>query len=149
MSNAISITFVRFSSVFPPPTGPLFNDGDADRLRPEDAVYTEALITNGGNLGFMAPNLAHASFYPNGGSSQPGCGIDASGACAHERSNLFYSESVRAGTFTARQCGSFQEIVDRNCPGTGVTAPMGGDGPKNINGVFFLTTNAASPFAQG
>lgn len=113
---------------------------------PTDAVYTEAIHTNAGNLGFDEP-ITQASFYPNWGSSQPGCGIDATGACAHERSNLFYSESIRS-TFTARQCSGYQQILARNCPGIG-SGIMGGDAAKNLNGVFFLATNSAAPFSQG
>ncbi|XP_070493987.1 pancreatic triacylglycerol lipase-like [Chironomus tepperi] len=129
------------------PAGPLFSATDADRLSPNDAIYTEALHTNAGTLGYAEP-ITDASFYPNWGSSQPGCGLDVTGACAHERSNLFYSESVR-GTFTARQCANYVQITSRNCPGTGVTGRMGGDVQKNLSGVFFLTTNSASPFSQG
>ncbi|KAG5668797.1 hypothetical protein PVAND_016723 [Polypedilum vanderplanki] len=67
---------------------------------------------------------------------------------AHERSNLFYSESVRSNRFVARRCTGYAQITARNCPGSG-TGIMGGDASKSINGVFFLETNAASPFARG
>ncbi|KAG5668798.1 hypothetical protein PVAND_016724 [Polypedilum vanderplanki] len=130
------------------PAGPLFNvNSPNDRLAAGDAVYTEALHTNAGTLGFDEP-ITTASFYPNWGSTQPGCGVDATGACAHERSNLFYSESVRSNRFVARRCTGYAQITARNCPGSG-TGIMGGDASKSINGVFFLETNAASPFARG
>jgi hypothetical protein len=80
--------------------------------------------------------------------NRPGCGTDASGACAHERSNLFYSESIRSNRFVGRRCTGYSQIVNRNCPGSG-TGIMGGDASKGINGVFFVQTNAASPFARG
>lgn len=121
----------------------------AGRLAPGDAVYTEAIHTNAGNLGFDQP-ITQASFYPNWGSSQPGCGIlDVTGACAHERSNLFYSESINSPRFVARRCTGWQQIVNRSCPGTGVTGIMGGDAQKSLDGVFFLETNNNSPFARG
>lgn len=78
-----------------------------------------------------------------------GCGIDISGTCAHERSNLFYSESINSDRFVARQCTGYSEIVARNCPGTGTIGIMGGDAGKTLRGVFFLETNAESPFARG
>ncbi len=81
--------------------------------------------------------------------SKLGCGLDLTGACAHERSNLFYAESINSNRFVARQCTGFQQIRDRNCPGTGVTATMGGEVPKALSGVFFLQTNSAAPFAMG
>lgn len=129
------------------PAGPLFSVGSSDRLAAGDAVYTEALHTNAGVLGFDQP-ITTASFYPNWGTTQPGCGVDATGACAHERSNLFYSESVNSARFVGRRCTGFAQIQQRNCPGSG-TGVMGGDASKGINGVFFLETNAASPFARG
>lgn len=46
------------------PAGPLFNANSADRLAAGDAVYTEALHTNAGTLGFDAP-ITTSSFYPN------------------------------------------------------------------------------------
>jgi pancreatic triacylglycerol lipase len=139
-------------------------DAPNDRLAANDAVYTEALHTNAGTLGFDQP-ITIASFYPNWGSTQPGlkfslkldffyfsfikgCGVDATGACAHERSNLFYSESINSNRFVARRCTGYTQIVNRNCPGTG-TGTMGMDASKGINGVFFLETNSASPFARG
>lgn len=130
------------------PAGPLFTVGDAaNRLAAGDAVYTEAIHTNAGTLGFDQP-ITTTSFYPNWGSSQPGCGADVSGACAHERSNLFYSESINSARFVGRRCTGYSQIVNRNCPGSG-TGVMGRDASKTINGVFFLETNSASPFARG
>lgn len=78
-----------------------------------------------------------------------GCGIDLTGACAHERSNLFYAESINNHRFLSRQCTGFQQIRDRNCPGLANGIRMGGDSPKLLSGVFFLETNSASPFARG
>ncbi|KAG5672839.1 hypothetical protein PVAND_002928 [Polypedilum vanderplanki] len=143
------LTRGRLTAIFgTDPAGPLFSAGDTvDRLATEDAIYTEAIHTNAGNLGFDEP-ITHSSFYPNWGSSQPGCGIDLTGACAHERSNLFYAESVRSARFVARQCSGYQQILARNCPGIG-SGIMGGDIGKSLRGVFFLQTNSASPFAQG
>jgi pimeloyl-ACP methyl ester carboxylesterase len=132
------------------PAGPLFSLNDpANRLAAGDAVYTEAIHTNAGVLGFDAP-ITHAAFYPNWGTTQPGCGTDATGACAHERSNLFYSESINSARFVARRCAAgYSAITSRNCPTGGGTGTMGRDSSKSLNGVFFLETNAAAPFARG
>lgn len=47
------------------PAGPLFSLGNPnDRFAADDAIYTQGIRTNAGNLGFNEP-LAHADFYPN------------------------------------------------------------------------------------
>lgn len=130
------------------PAGPLFTVENPDRLDAGDAFYTEACITNAGQLG-LGPPIVHATFYPNWGSSQPNCGADVTGSCAHARSTFLYSESVNSNRFVSRQCASYDEILAQNCPGTGVIATMGGDLAKNLRGVFFLETNGQSPFAMG
>lgn len=87
-----------------------------------------------------------AAFYPAWGTAQPGCN---DGSCNHGRSNALYAESLSSDRLVGRQCASYAEIVARNCPGTGVTGLLGGDFAKSIRGVFFLNTNAQSPFGQG
>lgn len=130
---------------------PLFSIRDPEaRLDFTDALYVQSIHTNAGTLGFDEP-IGHGNFYPNGGRSQPGCGIDVSGNCAHGRAHEFYAESIntQAG-FWARQCGSYQEIVRNNCVSIGPDALMGGN-PVNAQavGIYHLETNRASPFAQG
>lgn len=63
----------RYAALFATdPAGPLFNINQPnDRLAAGDAVYTEALHTNAGVLGFDQP-ITTASFYPNWGTTQPG-----------------------------------------------------------------------------
>lgn len=131
------------------PAGPLFSLGAPnDRFAAGDAVYTEGVRTNAGDLGFMDP-LAQADFYPNWGSSQPGCGVDIGGSCAHSRAHQFFAESINSVRFAARRCANFAQITNRNCPTGQGTGTMGGDQSKTLTGVFFLTTNSNSPFAQG
>lgn len=93
------------------------------------------------NLNFVFVNL---------GRSQPGCGVDVSGQCAHERVNNFHAESIRT-VFTGHQCTDISDILDRSkCNPTGVKARMGGPwGSIGTKGNFVLTTNANSPFSQG
>jgi pancreatic triacylglycerol lipase len=94
------------------------------------------------------------SFFPNGGTSQPGCGIDFSSACASERSNLFLAESIIQGVsrFFSMNCQSMAEINNGVCTPSGPGRTMGGE-PSNqgtgANGVYRLNTNDASPFGQG
>ncbi|XP_062533323.1 pancreatic triacylglycerol lipase-like [Armigeres subalbatus] len=130
------------------PAGPLFSAGQADILAASDAVYTEAIYTNAGNLAFDAP-LAQANFYPNGGRSQAGC---LTSICDHNRVNELFAESVSTDNhFIAMQCANYQEILNGVCT-VGSYAKMGGE-PSNrgrgVSGVFYLRTNSASPFARG
>jgi pancreatic triacylglycerol lipase len=136
------------------PAGVLFSlDNPDGRLDDTDAQYVESIVTNGGTLGFMEP-IGDANFYPNGGSSQPGCGIDITGACAHGRSNEFLAESINSvvSNFVSTRCASFAEIQAGTCTSSGPNINMGGE-PSNhgrgAQGVYALTTNAAAPFAQG
>jgi pancreatic triacylglycerol lipase len=132
------------------PAGPLFNFNDpADRLTETDGEYVEIIHTNYGQLGFREP-MGHADFYPNFGRSQPGCeGNDAAGGCSHGRAVNFYAESI-TDVFTAQQCTTFDGIDNNICTPTGFTARMGGPVAKpGLNGIFFLRTNAQSPFSLG
>lgn len=144
------VTQGRINAIFGLDTaGVLFSiNSPADRLDVDDAVYTEGLHTNAGNLGFDVP-ITHAAFYPNWGSSQPGCGVDVSGNCAHSRAHTLFGESIITDRFVAQQCNGYQEIVNRACTGAG-RAVMG-DEPANIGlrGVFFFQTNSNTPFAMG
>ncbi len=55
--------------------------------------------------------------------------------------------------FGAIRCRGLDDIRDRNCVVSGTSRRLGGepvqDGPGIVGSVYFLTTNAASPFAQG
>lgn len=130
---------------------PLFSINSPDaRLNVDDALYVQSIHTNAGNLGFDEP-IGHGNFYPNGGRSQPGCGIDISGNCAHGRAHEFFAESINTPVgFWSRRCASYAEIVSGSCNRSGDDALMGGE-PLNIKaiGVFHLTTNNGSPFARG
>ncbi|XP_058126421.1 pancreatic triacylglycerol lipase-like [Anopheles ziemanni] len=133
------------------PALPLFSLDSNDRITLNDAQYVESIHTNAGLLGFDLP-LGQASFYPNGGRTQPGCGVDIAGACAHGRAYEFLAESIVSGGFTSVQCGSYDEILTGTCSVAGPSRPMGGE-PSNFDtgtsGVFTLTTRAATPFSLG
>ncbi|XP_055538350.1 phospholipase A1 member A-like [Wyeomyia smithii] len=134
------------------PAGPLFSLGQNDAVSAQDGQYVETIMTNAGTLGIDIP-MGQANFYPNGGRSQPGCGIDIGGGCAHARAPTFYAESLSSSVpFRATRCANYDEILAGVCTPSGADANMGGE-PSNhgrgVTGVFFLTTNAAAPFAQG
>ncbi|XP_058467030.1 pancreatic triacylglycerol lipase-like [Malaya genurostris] len=134
------------------PAGVLFSLGHSDILTENDAQYVEAVFSAAGSLGFDLP-LGNANFYPNGGRSQPGCGIDLTGSCAHSRSHEYFAESISTTTgFRATRCTSHDELLGGGCTSSGPDALMGGE-PSNhgrgVDGIFRFSTNSASPFAQG
>ena len=131
------------------PAGPLFDmNNPLTRLAATDAVYTEGIRTNAGLLGLDHP-VCQADFYPNFGSSQPGCGLDLVGTCAHGRANEFFAEAINSARFVARRCTGYSQITNRQIC-TGANAVMGNDaGSLGTNGVFTLTTNNNSPYARG
>lgn len=109
------------------PAGPLFTLQEAEsRLADTDAQYVETIQTCSGTLGFTAP-LGNASFYPNWGKSQPGCGLDMTGVCAHNRANEFYIESINTPQFFAVQCDSFETLQTKNCSFASEVHQMGGE----------------------
>lgn len=133
------------------PAGPLFSATDPTvRVDASDAEYVEVIITNGGILGLMEP-VGTANFYPNGGRSQPGCGIDISGNCAHGRAPAFHTESIRTTVgFWSSQCESIDNMSIESC--VGPRFAFGGEPGLHgfeANGIFFLETGSASPFALG
>jgi pancreatic triacylglycerol lipase len=101
-------------------------------------------------LGFGEP-LGQADFYPNYGRSQPGCGVDLAGSCAHGRAPTFFAESLSASNgFVANRCADFNEVNNGRCTVQSSGHRMGGE-PANsgLRGIFHLSTNAAAPFAKG
>lgn len=135
------------------PALPLFgNIPLAERLDESDAQFVDVVHTAGGTLadgglGFTDP-LGHVDFYPNGGRpSMPGCGIDLAGSCSHSRAHEFYSESTaHPENFRACKCNSWEEFHSGVC--TCQTTDFMGDRASG-RGLFYLRTNANSPYGQG
>lgn len=77
------------------PAGPLFSvNTPADRLDLTDANYVEAVHTNGGAFGSgIGAPIAHADFFPNGGSIQPGCILNT---CSHMRAVDLYGTKLKS-----------------------------------------------------
>ena len=77
MLTQVYVAFLLFSTGLDP-AGPSFDGTEASvRLDETDAVYVDAIHTNGDPLlsfGFGSLEQAgHADFYPNAGNNQPGC----------------------------------------------------------------------------
>ncbi|CAG4943622.1 unnamed protein product [Parnassius apollo] len=102
------------------PAGPLWNI-NSRRLRESDAIYVEAIHTNGGIYGLIEP-VAAADFYPNGGISQPGCDTNT---CNHNRSWRLFAASILFDHLTARKCSTNLQLILDNCRGN--TTKLGND----------------------
>ncbi|RZC42700.1 Lipase and/or Abhydrolase 6 domain containing protein [Asbolus verrucosus] len=131
------------------PAGPLFTvSNTGNRLDSSDADFVQIIHTNGALLGF-ASSIGHADYYPNGGMLQPGCGLDATGLCAHSRSYEYYAESLTRGpVFQAIQCSSYYYFQRGSCAGN-KQSPMGQlQCDVTASGDFFLETNARAPYGK-
>ncbi|XP_023026087.2 inactive pancreatic lipase-related protein 1 [Leptinotarsa decemlineata] len=131
------------------PAGPLFSlSNKKNRLDKSSAKYVEVIHTNGGMLGFN-DQLGHSDYYPNGGRTQPGCGVDLTGSCSHGRSYEYYAESLSNNRFEARECGSIKDYTSGKCNNAkrSFMCPFIRD--TSAHGKFFLETNSKSPFAKG
>ncbi|XP_017891597.1 pancreatic lipase-related protein 2 [Ceratina calcarata] len=77
------------------PAKPLYEaQGPDGRIDRSQAQYVEIVHTCAGLLG-LAKSLGTSDFYANDGRDQPGCSIDLTGGCAHERSYLYFIESIK------------------------------------------------------
>lgn len=129
------------------PARPLFRvEKPEERLAADDAEYVEVIHTNGNALGFYR-NIGKADFYPNGGTSQPGCGWwDLT--CSHERAVHLFMESLRVRDFADR-CGSVDSLFTDCSLGR---AMLGGFEERKLRskprGVYFIQTAAEKPFLK-
>lgn len=149
-----SVTRGRIRTIYGlDPAMPLFYfDNPKTRLASTDADYVETIQTNGGLKAFYSP-IGKASFYPNGGKKQPGCGSDIDGACSHARSVEYYAEAVRLGpknNFIPLKCLNFESLREENCSTYAYGIRMGD--PSNYRraeGIYYLKTDIRSPFGIG
>lgn len=131
------------------PASPLFYfDKPKGRLASTDAIYVESIHTNAGHLGFKEP-IGQVAFYPNGGSSQPGCGLDIGYICSHGRSFEYLAEAITGGHFQSISCNSFKDALDRKCCNTNNTMSTSlGSFSDSISEtkIFYVPVNKTSPF---
>lgn len=132
------------------PASPLISYSNTEkRLSSDDALYVESIQTNGAILGFGQP-IGKASFYMNGGRSQPGCGIDITGSCSHTKAVLYYVEALLWNNFPSIKCESSVDANKNNCGNTYSSVFMG----ASINffvaeGIFYVPVNKESPYGLG
>lgn len=86
---------------------------------------------------------------PNGGKSQPGCGLDVTGSCAHSRAYKFLSEAATSNQFIAHKCKSLQDAKNGKCDDGERLVMRAELTAINVRGIYHLRTNSASPFALG
>ncbi|KYM77372.1 Pancreatic triacylglycerol lipase [Atta colombica] len=147
------------------PAGPAFETpylkDKEERLDAADANFVDVIHTCAGSLGFLRP-IGHADFYPNGGTfKQPGCPVFSSQyidlacifleTCSHGRSHQFFTESiVHPDGFVAMKCSNWMDFQLGKCGDNNFsTAVMGEFINPNIQGIFYLQTNAQPPFGKG
>ncbi|CAH2267258.1 jg14726 [Pararge aegeria aegeria] len=124
------------------PAGPLWSY-NRNRLRGSDGVYVEAIHTDGGLTGLgIGSAIADADFFPNGGTSQPGC---ATSLCNHNRAYELFASTVTRNHLVARQCSSTTQVSTNNCRGSNFH--MGNDDlNKRGSGLFRVNTGRRYPF---
>jgi len=142
------------------PALPRFGDAkDDNRIDPTDADFVDVIHTNAGvlltgDLAFREPR-GHFDVYPNKGSSQAGCGgaLELIAICSHMRAATYFRESVNSHRFRACKCddnnySGSNQFKSCDCAGKG-EAVMGEWTPSSARGIYHLSTNKKSPFAQG
>ncbi|PIK52390.1 putative pancreatic lipase-related protein 2 isoform X2 [Apostichopus japonicus] len=134
------------------PAGPWFrNEVNPCRLDITDASFVDVIHTNANAYGFGLPDqLGHQDFYPNGGSSMPGCGM-FSVICHHLRSIGYFIASMSC-PFTAYRCDSWEDFTSGVCNtdcSNGVCAEMGYHvGQNQSSGKYYLRTEKYEPFCS-
>lgn len=129
------------------PAAPLFRlKKPAERLSNSDAHYVEVIHTNGKGLG-MFGNIGNTDFYPNGGSSQPGCGWNLS--CSHQRAVDYFKESLKSKNYFANRCTDVNDLNPKCSLGR---ATMGGLEALRTRGkpggVYYASTASDRPFLR-
>ncbi|XP_004537911.1 phospholipase A1 [Ceratitis capitata] len=132
------------------PALPMFSyDKPAERLNQNDAYYVESIQTCGGLLGFLKP-IGKSAFYPNGGKSQPGCGLDLAGSCAHSRSWIYYAEAIENNNFPSMKCEDYETAVEKNCGKTYSSVRMASTSNHvSASGEYYTPVNKKAPFGKG
>ncbi|KAF6210751.1 hypothetical protein GE061_013861 [Apolygus lucorum] len=139
-------TVGRISGLDPAWPG-FYTSGTDARLSSMDAKFVDCIHSCGGGLGYPTA-ICQADFFPNGGTHvQPGCPWYDFGVCSHGRSFDYYAESIdTTHLFESQTCNSVVDGVPYTCRNEG--ALMGYPASPEHLGVFYLTTQSASPYAK-
>ncbi|XP_022829584.1 lipase member H-B-like [Spodoptera litura] len=137
------------------PAGPCFrNVPPTSRLHAGAADRVDVLHTNIDGFG-IPDRLGHVDFYANGGEYQPYLKGDfimpCFQLCSHVRSVFYwYLSYSNPDKFIAVQCDSVADARHGNCyEGTLRTNALGPNTNFSKTGVFYLPTNAKSPYYLG
>ncbi|KAF2883098.1 hypothetical protein ILUMI_23070 [Ignelater luminosus] len=129
------------------PAGPLFTVANKDnRLDASDADHVHIIHTSTSTLGFSPP-IGDVDIYPNGGSSQPGCGLDLIGTCAHSRAYYYLAESIHSGGFGTVNCHNYKAFRNGECDHNHSSKLGSLDVDRSASGVYYLDTNSDYPFS--
>ncbi|XP_041981605.1 pancreatic lipase-related protein 2-like [Aricia agestis] len=128
------------------PARPCFtNIHPEGRLDPSDAGFVDVIHTNAGVLG-LSQSVGHLDFYPNGGSSQPGCVLTT---CHHSRAWEFFAETIMSpDRFPGRKCWNLTSFQNGDCRNNKV-AYMGARLRSVTPGKYYLSTSESPPFGLG
>ncbi|XP_034185955.2 inactive pancreatic lipase-related protein 1 [Osmia lignaria lignaria] len=120
------------------PAKPMFeSNGPNDRVDKSHAKHVQVLHTCAAILGIKI-SIGSSDFFANGGESQPGCGINVTGQCAHGRAYEYFSESITNSR-------GFRAVAKN-----GAIAYMGGPTlDQSARGNYYFETNSQSPYARG
>ncbi|KAL4706157.1 hypothetical protein ACJJTC_013622 [Scirpophaga incertulas] len=128
------------------PAGPCFAQLDSSlRINSTDAVFVDAIHTNGGVAG-MKEAVGQVDYYPNEGEQQPGCLLDT---CSHARAWLYFGASLLDDTiFPAVSCSSWSMFKKGKCNSKDVSY-MGIAARPGTKGTYYLQTTADWPYGRG
>ncbi|KAG5879920.1 hypothetical protein JTB14_014393 [Gonioctena quinquepunctata] len=138
------------------PAGPLFDERPGDkRLNENDAEVVQVVHSDGGTFGFKQ-TCGSIDFFPNGGSSQPGCKridlLDLTSladpiTCDHHRACDYFVEAIlNPDELLATKCSQWRGLfTSRKCEDVKVHL---GDLTSNERGTFFFETNKEKPYSK-
>ncbi|XP_059222465.1 pancreatic triacylglycerol lipase-like, partial [Stomoxys calcitrans] len=132
------------------PASALFCYGNSQtRLASTDAIYVQTIQTNGSCQGFLKP-IGTASFYPNWGRKQPGCGFEPFGACSHHRCISYYVEAIKGNSFApVYKCRNYNDIWNKKRGDLDASAQIGDPMQiKRVSGIFYFATNSHEPYGH-
>ncbi|XP_077203965.1 pancreatic lipase-related protein 2-like [Paroedura picta] len=158
------------------PAAPCFENMPTKvRLDQSDAKLVDVIHSNAGPsppIGFgIVQAIGHIDFYPNGGTTMPGCndlttlstedehlqGSRGIGTCDHSRSHEYFQYSILCPDgFIGYPCESYDSFTEEECfpcpkegcPMMGYYADRFYNKLKEENPKFFLNTGAMAPFCS-